>query len=71
MTLEDQLKASEARYTKMFKLALQIMAQQDDLAEAMALGIEEHLKGHVKEVVELTGPLAEWRKIRPIPGLIT
>ncbi len=71
MTLEDQLKASEARYIEMFNRSIQIMAHQDDLAEAMALGIESHLAGHVKEVAELSGPLAAWRKIRPTPGLIT
>ncbi len=70
MTLDDEFQALKRSYKEMFDRSMQIMAMQDDAAEAMALGIEAHLKGHVKEVPDLSGPLAQWRKIRPIPGLI-
>ncbi len=68
--LTSELEAQKQRYAEMFDRSLRIMAMQDDAAEAMALGIEAHLKGHIKEVPELAAPLAAWRKIRPTPGLI-
>lgn len=56
--------------TNMVNDAMRVMTQQDDLAEAMALGIERHLQHHVREVPELRGPLAAWREHRPEKGLV-
>lgn len=70
MTTEDELKTLKARHDHLIRDGMRRLVFMDDLAESMALGIEAHLKHHVKEVPELRGPLAQWRKIRPTPGFI-
>lgn len=38
-----------------------VMCVLDDAGETMAIGIEDHLTGHVKDVPELSKGLAMWR----------
>lgn len=68
LLLMDQ--ETETKRARQFNESLRITCQMDDLAEAMALGIETHLEHHVKEVAELRVPLAAWRAFRPVKGLV-
>lgn len=60
-----------AHAEKLSLAALKGMCLQDDLAEAMALGIELHLEGvYERDHPHLVNPLKAWRTHRPTPGLV-
>jgi hypothetical protein len=61
----------EAKRFYQFNQSIRIMAQMDDLAEAMALSTEAYREHYPFELtIDMEAALAAWRAFRPTKGLV-